>query len=222
MFSYWFVPPFLSENRGGVGKVIEVKHHRGVSSKTLSGSKGEEVINSSCHTRRPADAGNRTDLTNLAGTPQTGGTRRGGNDLGNTLVPCAGLPSAEDAIRGWGEQIRLGFKRSRNRLLQSVLAATAATSQRSGTALPGFIPRGVSPQAALQIATRIDASDRVLNTAVTLRSRDMIRRTIRNKCTVKTQRRTVIRQLKRVRLTLQPLRERLLESPPGTRTGAQT
>ena len=115
---------------------------------------------------------------------------------------------------GWVAQIRHGSQHSRNRNLQSVLAATAATSQRSGTALPGFIPRGVRPQVALQIASRIDPFVRVLNTAVPIRTREIIRRTIVNKCTVKTQRRNVIRRIERVSLKLQPLREGLTDSLP--------
>ena len=136
--------------------------------------------------------------------------------------PAQDFPAAEDAIRGWEEQIRLGSKPSRNRLLQSVLAATAETSQRSGTALPGFIPRGVSPQVALQIATRIDPFDRVLNTEVPLRSRGMIRRTIRNKCTAKRRNTHSYSTPKEGVPHTSTTTGKAIREPPGTRTGAQT
>ena len=124
-------------------------------------------------------------------------------------LPAQNAITADEAIRDWEEQIRIGPQPSRNRLIQSALAATAATSQKSGTALTGFTPRGLSPEVALQLASRIGPFGRALNTAVPIRSRETIRRPIINTCTVKTQRRRTIRHLKRVSLTLQPPRERL-------------
>ena len=132
-------------------------------------------------------------------------------------TPCSATKndiSADEAIRNWEEQLRSGFQPSRNRLIESALAATAATAQRSGTSLPGFIPRGVSPQVALQIASRIDPFDRVLNAVADSRSRETIRRAIINTCTVKTQRHRMIRHLQRVSLALEPSRESLAASLP--------
>ena len=67
---------------------------------------------------------------------------------------------------------------------------------------------------ALQIASQIDPFDRVLNAAVSIRSRNTIRRTTLNTCTVKTQRRRTIRHLKWASLKLRPMRERLSASLP--------
>ena len=63
--------------------------------------------------------------------------------------------SAELSIESWEERIRPGFQPSRNRHIQSALESTAAISQRSGSALPGFSPRGVSPTAALSPPNRV-------------------------------------------------------------------
>ena len=124
------------------------------------------------------------------------------------------MVSAQMTILEWDGVIRLGFQPPRNRRIQSALSSTAATSQRSGVALPCFIPRGVNSSTALQIATQIDPFDRVLNAALSARSRNTIRRTSLNTCTVKTMRRKTIRRLKWVSPELQPIRERLAASLP--------
>ena len=121
---------------------------------------------------------------------------------------------ARKAILDLDGRMRLRFQPPRNRHIHSVLASTAATAQRDGVALPGFIPRGGSLETALQIAKKIDPFDRALNAELSARSRTTIRRTTLNTYTVETLRHKTIRRLKWVSLKLQPMRERLAASLP--------
>ena len=146
-------------------------------------------------------------------TPQIFETTNNPSDRGGgieekqqTWLPNQHDPSAQQAILEWEGRIRLGFQPSMHRHIQAILAATAATSQRTGVALPCFIPRGASPSTALQIATQIDPFDRVLNTALPARSRTTIRRTSINASTVQTMRHRAIRHLKWVSLKPKPMR----------------
>ena len=171
--------------------------------------------------RRPDESARQQDHTGMAHTPQLDGTSGRVRNTGNARRGGRNTVSATESIQARGDQILRGFQPSTNRQIQAVLAATASTSQRTGSALRGFIPRGVSPQAALQIASRIGPFDRVMYTAATLRSRETIRRTTSNTYTVKTQRRRITRRLKRVSLTLITLRGRLAAILP-VRTPART
>ena len=95
-------------------------------------------------------------------------------------LPMQPAISSTLAIESWEHNLRMGSQPSKNRHIQSALAATATTTQRSGGALPSFIPKGASPMGALSIAKQIDPFDRVLNTVLSSRARSSIRRTVNN------------------------------------------
>ena len=73
---------------------------------------------------------------------------------------------------------------------------------------------GVIPSESLQIATRIDPFDRVLNAAVPVRSRNAVRRASRNASLVKTRRRKVVRHLLKLSRTPEPMRVRINKMLP--------
>ena len=123
----------------------------------------------------------RTNTTSKKGEPP----RVSADDLQTVSPSTRRLPaqpelSSDSATENWERNLRMRFQPSRNGHIHSVLAATAATSQRSGDAPQSFMPKGASPTAALTIAKQIDPFDRVLNTVLSSRARSSIRRTVSN------------------------------------------
>ena len=114
--------------------------------------------------------------------------------------------SANLEIEACGLKLAQRFQPSRTRHLTSILAATAAATQRSGGALPGFIPKGVCPSTSLQIASHIDPFDRVLRASLHVRSRNTLRRVSQKAGIVKTHIRKVLRHLLKHSAKLEPSR----------------
>ena len=110
--------------------------------------------------------------------------------------------------------VRSEFEPSRERLLPAVLATTAAGAQRSGPALPSFLPLGISTERAIEIAQLIDPSHRTLELAFSLDNRRVIEKVASSPNDVEKNRRKVIRQLTLLAGTLQPAQQRLAATFP--------
>ena len=75
----------------------------------------------------------------------------------NTKVcetPTHGPFFSRIVIDDWGRNLRNGFQPSRQQYLPAIIFTTAAGAQRSGSSLPTFLPRGLTPDQALQIAQK--------------------------------------------------------------------
>ena len=133
-------------------------------------------------------------------------------------APVFALPSNSQAshriiINDWDLAIRTGFQPSRLRHLPAVLNTTSDGAQRSGTSIPIFLPRGITPAQALEIATTIDPFDRALDLALTKRDRSNYWRVTHEPKVAKSGRRKVIRELTKLADKLRPLQVRLQNTP---------
>ena len=117
--------------------------------------------------------------------------------------------SSEIVINEWEQSLCNNFQPSRLRHLPSIIATTAAGVQRSGAATPGFLPRGLTPSTALEIARPIDPYNRLLKNHFAPTARGSSRMLPTKPKLVKTTRRRAIRLLTHLAHRLQPNQRRL-------------
>ena len=82
--------------------------------------------------------------------------------LHNANVGTALLPHSHQRL---GTEVKQRPQPSRRRHLPAILATTDAGAQRSGATLPSFLPRGLTPVMALEVARNIDPFQRALDLA---------------------------------------------------------
>ena len=78
-----------------------------------------------------------------------------------------------------------------------------------GGALPSFLPRGITPKQALELARLVDPFDRALELSLSTRDKLNFHRITYGPKTVKTGRRKVIRELTKIAAKLKPAQEKL-------------
>ena len=138
----------------------------------------------------------------------------GNLDFANSLATLRELPSNLQVapriiLEDWERAIRNGFQPSKLRHVPAILNTTAAGAQRSGGALPSFLPRGVTPTQALELARLIDPFGRALELSLSNRDKSNFWRITQEPKAVKTGRNNVIRELTKIAITLQPAQERI-------------
>ena len=117
--------------------------------------------------------------------------------------------SSEVAITDLGNTLRGDFHPSRMRRIPAIIADASSGAQRSGEALPGFLPRGAPPPAALEIAREIDHYNRLLENHVAPATRCKARTASPQPKLVKTNRRRAIRFLTSLSIRTQTNQRRL-------------
>ena len=91
--------------------------------------------------------------------------------------------------------------------------------QRPGAALPALLPRGIAPQAALELAQGMDPFDKALNLAFEPDVHRIVRQPNKRPRRVKNLRRGATQQLRKLSRQLQPAKS-LLTRKPDTKAPA--
>ena len=124
-------------------------------------------------------------------------------------LPTQNFVSPQVIIDDWERKLNKGFRPSKSRHLSAILSTTSAGAQRSGNALPTFLPRGITPKQALNIAKLIDPFDRALELTLSNRVKDNFWRVSHEPKVAKSGRRNVIRELTKIATTLEPAQNKL-------------
>ena len=147
------------------------------------GSHTPGAVRSEFHERQPA----------AGGLPTPGGVEpQLVVDTETTNMPSADQRLSGLTIREWGRTLRAEFEPSRQRTLAGVLATASAGSQRTGSSLPIFLPRGLCTEQAHEVAQLIDPIRRSPELAPPETSRCAIETVASSPKDVKTSRRKVI------------------------------
>ena len=117
--------------------------------------------------------------------------------------------SSRIVISDWEQGLSDGFQPSRQRRLPAILATTAAGAQRSGATLPSFLPRGLTPCMALEVARNIGPFQRALDLASSPQDKCNFRRIDEPPKVVQTNRHRAIRGLTSLAVKSKPLQAKL-------------
>ena len=117
--------------------------------------------------------------------------------------------SSRIIIDDWERTLRTNFQPSRSRRLPAVLETAAAGAQRSGIPIPSFLPRGITPTQALDIAGLIDPFGRTLQLKLSTRDSCNFKRVVEQPRTIKSTRHQVIRELTHLAVSIMPMRDAL-------------
>ena len=117
--------------------------------------------------------------------------------------------STRIGIIDWERTLRNDFQTSRERRLPSIMATTAAGARRSGATLPSFLPRGLTPGMALEVARNIDPFRRALDLTSSPPDKCNFRQTVEAPKVVKANRHRAIREPTAIAAKLKPLQAKL-------------
>ena len=145
-------------------------------------------------------------------TPNRAQSHVADNDWLDTSQRTAG--KTKRIIEEWEQELRSNFQPSRRRPLYGILASTASGAQRAGSALPRFLPRGLSAEQALDVALLIGPFQRTLELAFSVENRIAIHKGASSPKDVKASRHKVIRHLTALAHAPQPARQRLAATLP--------
>ena len=134
--------------------------------------------------------------------------------LPSTIAAPIETSDSDFDLNQWERTLFENFEPSRKRRRTAILASTAALTQRSGSVLPGLLPRGVSPRAALALAQGMSPFDKALKLAFPPDTHRRVRFTNEHPKLTKCLRRRVIVRLRKLSNRLHAARSRLTHKLP--------